>query len=334
MPPSSIRLAVAVLVVLVAIGHGATLAGADHYPVQHLEIVPADHTPGETNTTYSVFAWRFRTPEGPTDAEVWGNVTLVGPAGGTNNCVISEDARAAGVDRDNDDPGTHTDESLLGRFKYIRQFENEAGQPGITVQMYDKDDFGGQHIHLNHSDEAVAKVANCLNNPDAPGWYRWFGYTNGTSWEGEYLEGATYSHWYYLCECASYDDAVATIGPAPSTGEEDERTDYFPHDGEPGRPQGPFNNTVDRSNWNGSAGTATPTETVTPTATVTATPTATETPEETPTTTPTRTTTDATDTAPTRTVTPTTATAADGPGFGTGVAFVALLGAALLARRY
>lgn len=261
-------MALAVVLAVVAV---APVATAEHEPVAHLEIVPANHQPGQQNTTYSAFAWRFHNAQGPVDMEQWLNITLVGPADGGSSCVIARDTRAAGVDRGNDDPGTETDESIVGKFKYVGQFRNEAGQHGITVQLYGEDDFGGQTIHLNHSDEAVAKVANCITNPSTPGWYRWFGHTNGTGYDGEYKEGSTYSHWFYICDCESHDAAVERIGPPPETGDGSGRTNYQPADQEPGRPRGPFDVAAPRPE-NGSSGDGS-----TPTVTATGTPTATAT---------------------------------------------------------
>lgn len=203
--------------------------------------------------------------------EHWLNITLVGPADGGSSCVIARDTRAAGVDRGNDDPGTKTDESIVGKFKYVGQFQNEAGQHGITVQLYGEDDFGGQTIHLDHSDEAVAKVANCITNPSTPGWYRWFGHTNGTGYDGKYKEGNTYSHWFYICDCESHDAAVEKLGPPPETGDGSGRTNYQSADQEPGRPRGPFDVGAP-SPKNGSSGDeSTPTGTATGTLTATAT---------------------------------------------------------------
>jgi len=281
----TLAVSVLVLALVVAVvpyggvtGEGALSgrAQADHNPMAQFEIIPGDPTPGANGTTYSAFAWGLRNYDGPVDAEYVHHITLVGPASGEENCVIARDARAAGFDRGNDDPGTETDESMLGRFKFIGRFETDSGQPGITVQFFDEDDVGGDGAHLNHTDEAVAKVANCIKNPEEPGWYRWWAYANGTGWDGRFKEGATLSHWFHICDCSDREDAVETIGPPPDG--PDSETDYFRPDYDPGRPSGPFDLMVTREPGNTTTTdtpTLTPTEESTATATGTATPTAT-----------------------------------------------------------
>lgn len=226
-------------------------------------------TPGADNSTVTAFASAADHANVSGGFEIWKNFTTVIPADiGTETCG-PHNVRSAGIDRDDDNPGTQTDDSMVGRFKFFTRYDNAEGQTILTIVFFDEDDFGGQEIHLNHTDQIVAKIADCFGNPDEPGWYRNYGHTNGTNWNGSYEETDAYSHWYYFCRCDSYDDAVQTIGPPPET-------ELAHSDQEVGRMEGPYYLSASRVNETASnASTPTPTRTPTPTPTPTPSPTAT-----------------------------------------------------------
>ena len=340
----------AVTVALLVLVAGLPLAGsvtASHGSPVNATAVWGEHDPGAKNVTLTAFANGAAESADSGGLKVWKNFTTVAPAGIGYSCVPARDTRAAGIDRENDDPGTETDVSMLGKFKYYTTANNSEGQTELTIVFYDEDDFGGDTIHINDTDQLVAKFASCWHLPGEPGWYRNYGHVNGTGWDDEYEETDSFSHWYYVCKCDSYDDAVNTLGEPPSG-------NLASSDQKVGRMAGPHYLTELR----GSA-TSTRAETVAPDGTTPGTPT------------PVKATTTATPrggqgaTSPTATVGDTTArstthidettatvtttalntrqragtlnspteTNADGPGFGVVAALFALLAAVVVARR-
>lgn len=315
-----------VLAAVAAVGWPG-LAAAQHGSPVNATAIWDPTTPGVDNATVTAFASAADDANLTGGYEVWKNFTTIIPAPIDTSVCGPHNVRAAGIDRDDDDPGTETDEELLGRFKYYTQYNNTEDQTVLTIVFFDEDDFGGESIHLNHTDQIVARIADCFGTPSQRGWYRNYGHTNGTNWDGEYDESDAFSHWYYFCHCDSYDEAVETIGPPPET-------DLAQSDGEIGRMGGPYYLSEPRPESNGGSGsptpTATPTKTPTPTSTATATATATPTPTRT--TEPTETTADSLETGTATTADTSTgaATAGDGPGVGVlgallAIAFVIVL---------
>ena len=121
-----------------------------------------------------------------------------------------DDARAFGIDRDNDEPGTATDEPLLRHLK-----DYSADGRIIAVEIYDEADLGGDPTFLNDTDETVAQLANCVVTPSEPGWYQFKGYVNGTNYAGEFQEVLLYSEYFYICDCDSEAEAEERLGPKP-----------------------------------------------------------------------------------------------------------------------
>lgn len=176
-----------------------------------------------------------------------------------------------------------------------------------------------QEFNLSNWDRVIVDRSNCYENPTTPGWYREAIYSEAYfSDSGDSPQTATalesnnrtigYSHWVYICNCTSYDNAVDLIGAPPGWNFGDVTTPA------PATP------------------TPSPTPTVTPSATSTATPMPTATPTATPTL---EATLSPTPTGPPGTETPTRPTTPSGgqPGFGTFAAAIGLLGAAVLALR-
>lgn len=291
-------------------------------------VVPDDHSPG-ANTAYLMLS-KGAEPYGDSKGlRKIDNYKITTQETQFKDCTPS-DAKAFGIDRGNDDPGTRTDTALLSHMESY----SVSGRT-ITVDIYEKDDLGGSPTHLNRTDETVAKLANCVVAPEQKGWYQFIGYVNGTSYEGEFLEVTLYSKYFYICDCENREQAKQTLGPPPHSG----------------------------SGSGGDTPTSTPAGTPTPTATATATPESTATPGQssntaTPAPNPDRdggSGTTATATAGstggdgsspgTATATsnrrggsvdagtPTTPTLAEGPGFGALAALLGLLLVGLLARR-
>lgn len=201
---------------------GGTSA-AKHGATTNFTITLNDHTPGATNTTMSAYAAGLQA-----DFPVWGNLTILFPSGMTTSTCSLTDARAAGVDTNNDDPGTHTDKTFIGKFKEQKQGTDHTPKYG-SYNFYSEDSFAGDSISLRSDDQIVARIAGCWGNPSEAGWYRWNGYVNGTNPQNAFAETNAYSHWYYICDCGSYDEAVNTLGAPPT-----DAAGALSNDGQPG----------------------------------------------------------------------------------------------------
>lgn len=151
------------------------------------------------------------------DFEVLDFVTFVSPAAMANNCTTT-DARAAGIDRNNDDPGTYTDETLIGKYSEQVNSTNSRGQTLTSFNFYEKGAFEGQHVALYKNDQGILALNGCFTNPDVPGWYRGYAYFNGTGTDGNRKQIAGFSEWTYVCDCESYDAAVSQLGEPPAEG--------------------------------------------------------------------------------------------------------------------
>jgi hypothetical protein len=215
--------------------------------------------------------------------------------GDLSGCTES-DLRPFGIDREADDDGTSVDEDLSRR---VKSYEGDEDRIEVAFETD-----GDSAVDLSGDDELVVAFADCVDNPDEAGWYDLVAR----------VEDAKSATTYRLidrvgvCNCSDEEDARLYLGP----------------------PVGP-------------------TPTTRPHPTVTPTPSPTPTPTMAPTQTPSRTATAApTDYSPTATRTdPATRTAsstprttdtltptAEQPGFGSGMAVLAiLLGAVLVAVR-
>lgn len=314
----------------------ATLVGvpigsvaADHGTTANFTVIPAadyDHRPGIDDASYLSFT--VGDPSGGREGfEYLAYSVLEWDAGTLGQCGPSN-IQKAGIDRDDDAPGTQTDESVI---------DNIEGQPVSNQDrvVVDFDDpggnFGEEPVHLNVTDQFITHMSDCRGNPDQPGWYQITGTVNGTAWSGGHAEYTTTSHYFYICNCKSYDEAEQKLGPPPSRqGEATTTASETPTETTSTTPtrtppdQGtPFPSTtstaaVSRTATSRSAG---------PTATRNG-----------------QTTDQSGSTAggsaqPTQAVTPTPAawaanTPASGPGFGAGAALVASLGALLVLGRH
>jgi len=201
-----------------------------------------------------------------------------------SSCSTSNTA-AFGIDRDNDDRGTKVDTDLL---RYLEQ--SSFNDHSIEVDFYEsnelaapnENDEGGReagrkdgdgNAELYPDDEIVAHQGYksgggpCYGMPEEPGWYQIDGFVNGTSFSGSEARIETISHYFYICECSSEQEAREQLGPPPS--EADSSTDSTSEQTATPEP------TATEASGGGGEATAT-----TDTATATATPTATEQPDQ------------------------------------------------------
>ena len=214
--------AVSVVPAAIAAGTSAAAAASPHEdgaPINYT-VALSTHKPGASEVTISQFAAGQPQAESVVTLKYWGFLTSVSPAELKSTCQTA-DARAAGVDRDNDNAGTYTDESFIGKYSKEIQYKNSQGQNITTYDFYEPNSFEGQSIYFNSDDQIVAQLANCYTNPQSPGWYRFWGHINGTrdgktyQQTSKYRETNSYSHWWYICDCESYDAAVNKIGQPP-----------------------------------------------------------------------------------------------------------------------
>lgn len=309
-------LLVGLLVVAAALAGAVALdagtARAVHDSPGNWTLVPGDRQPGADGVSYKQFAvgqaaWD-QTHEGR-GLEKVDYMVVTWAEGSFADCTLFN-AEAFGFDRGNNDSGTTTDD-FAGQ--YVEDFS--FGENKMWMDFYEEGDPGPATAFRRH-DQFVAHQTDCYQNPDTRGWYRVFGWMNGTDFAGEHGRAELFSHYFYICDCASREEARATLGPPPSAST-------------PTPTATPAGTTA--------PGTAAETPTVTPTPT--ATPAGTTYPDrDTPTSTPVDTT--APGPAATPTGTPAMTTAGDGggettptstgqPGFGLVVAIVGLLLGAL-----
>lgn len=245
-----------------------------------------DHDPGNQNASANFLIVNTK------QFDTLLSIEATYPDGVPSKCY-NGDTRVFGIDRDNDAAGTGTDESAI---PYAS--DTERTKRTVLMEFYDRDSAMAS-TNLDDGDEFVVSVETCIWNPEKPGWYQMQATITGRTPDGDEKSVSFDSHYFYICDCDSEQEAYSKLGAPPS-----ERT-------------------------------STPTPTPTETATATPTPTATATPTPTATATATATSeTTATDVATaTRTATPeptdeessarTTPTAGSGSGFGPLAALVA-----------
>jgi len=296
-------------------------------------------TPGATDRSY----WTESTTYGiPEDETVYLTETVTyRPI--PSSCA-PEDTEEFGVDRNAtyegerrvDDSATDSVESFSKDDDARGTYERNYGQYGrlsttdwayverLRVEWYDPDEFGAP-LEVRHGDRFVSAQRGCLDNPDAAGWYRFASVTTGEFDNGTEVsqDRPTFSHWFYVCDCASREAAVETLGPPPSEADDgggDEQATATP------TPDGPSMPTATATDAGGAVDaerpSAIPSRTADePTARSTATP------ATTPTAAPAGTPTAGWDDRVIR-----TPTAADGTGFGPLAALVGVLTAVALRR--
>lgn len=175
----------------------------------------ADHYPGEQGGKASI--QHLSTGEkvfennGAKGLKTLEFIVISSPSIDFSSCT-TENTRAFGVDRGNDDGGTTTDESLLKHRENSKFMENK-----IVVDFFDDESIAGESTHLNKSDQIVAVQADCYIMPQEPGWYQVNARINGTAYNGEHIDepGIT-SHYFYICDCSDEQEAREKLGPPPS----------------------------------------------------------------------------------------------------------------------
>jgi PGF-CTERM protein len=307
----------ALLVASVAVGAVALFGGtatASHGPdAANFTVEPMDRSPGATDVKYG----QIVVAEGGTDLEILEKTTAVYEAGSWANCG-SDDGEILGIDRGNTHEGYEIDESLKNNVKRF-----SAGEDVFELEFNGENDFGAS-THLNDGD-AFVSVAQCIDNPDEPGWYQIIGSTTGVTPDGERVTFSSESHYFWIGDFENEAEAREELGPPPSEPQETPTPTSTPdsgNDGESGSGSNSESDADSNDGGGGSEGETTPTATAAETATPATGP-ETETVESTPTPT-------AADWEEQVVQTP---TPGDGPGFGPLVALLSILTAALFVRR-
>lgn len=223
-PARTVLVATVALLTLASVGFAsANVAGPgdppeptteNHPPSEgaNFTVQPDDHSPG-TQTAYNMLS-RGEGPWGDSDGlRTIDFYKITTQATQFQDCT-PDNARAFGIDRENDDPGTETDDPLLQHMK-----DYNVTDRVIIVDLYNESDAFGESTHLNRSDETVARLAGCVMTPQEPGWYQFTGYVNGTNYQGEFQEVQLYSKYFYVCDCENRQQAEQELGPPPYSGD-------------------------------------------------------------------------------------------------------------------
>jgi hypothetical protein len=177
----------------------------------------------------------------------------------------TENTAAFGLDYGNNNSGTETDEGLLSHRK-----ESSFNEHSIYVNFYGPDSLAGSPVRFNAIDQVVAVQQDCYDMPDEPGWYQINARINGTGYNGNYIDtkdaGTIRSHYFYICECSSEQEAREKLGPPPS---DDTSSGGSSGDSSTATPSPTPTPESDDSGSSGDSSTATPTDTATATATPT-----------------------------------------------------------------
>lgn len=245
-PPSTVRLLLSIIVLLALAISGATLAVGSHYDEsQYRPFGKADtrvdtyggptaeqRSPGAEGVSYWTESILHAIPE---DQSVYMKRSVTyRPM--VSNCGAG-DIDVLGVDRNNTYEGERrVDEDVTDSIKSFSEdedarerYERKYGPAGdlttsdwqylerFEVEWYDRDDIGTP-VQLFHGDRFVSAQRECFSNPEVAGWYRSASIVtveleNGTTVSPE---EPTFSHWFWICDCASRDEAVETLGPPPS----------------------------------------------------------------------------------------------------------------------
>ncbi|MFQ3318112.1 MAG: PGF-CTERM protein [Natronomonas sp.] len=271
-----------------------------------------DRTPGATNVKYG----QVVVAQAGVDLKTLEESVAIYKEGSWSSCE-SSDSEVFGIDRGNTHDGYEVDEDLEDNTKSF-----SAGEDRFEVQFYDDDDFGTS-VGFNNSD-AFISVAKCVDNPDEPGWYQISGSTTGVTESGERVTFGSDSHYFWICDCEDEQEAREKLGPPPSEPEQTATPTATPEQSDT---EDESTTTTETTQTESTAQADEDEAQTAPEQTATAEPTDTETATATPE--PTSTPTDASwERHVVQTPTP-----GDGDGFGGGVALLAIIGTALIARR-
>jgi len=82
--------------------------------------------------------------------------------------------------------------------------------------LFTSEDFGKGGIAIRGANEIVAAQSSPYRMPEEPGWYQIDGFLNGTGFDGIHFSVELSSHYFYIRECSSEDEAREELGPPPS----------------------------------------------------------------------------------------------------------------------
>jgi hypothetical protein len=182
---------------VVSAGHGPEEA---NFTVEPL----GDRSPGATNVQYG----QTVVATAGVDLETLTKTLAIYEAGGWTGCGPT-DASVFGIDRGDTYDGYETDEELTDN---VRSFS--SGDDRLETEYNGENDLGAS-TYLDDGDELVS-VADCIDNPDDPGWYRITGRTTGVTADGETVTYGGQSHYFWICDCADAAEAREKLGPPPS----------------------------------------------------------------------------------------------------------------------
>lgn len=133
--------------------------------------------------------------------ESYSNVTRFSyrlPQAAYRNYNQDDHLRTFGIDSGGNDPGTEIDDRPPAKYK-------EFDESYLIYHL-------NGTIDVDAGDEVVARVSNCIANPEEAGWY-----------QGELLLHDrndtvldSRSHYYWICECENESEARERLGPPPS----------------------------------------------------------------------------------------------------------------------
>lgn len=199
----------------------APTASSPHGATANYTFSPDNRAPGNQNGAANHFASGLEE-----DLSALHYVVVRSEAFDFSDCSAQK-TEAFGIDRGNDDPGTQTDESLLTAYKNI-DFRSNS----IVVEFYKEDALAGQPKAINTEDQIVARGVDCYDNPDEAGWYQVQGMVNGSTKASDSPETdytiSTKTHYIYVCDCDSRQEAVDKLGPPPSEQSSDGSGDGTP----------------------------------------------------------------------------------------------------------
>jgi len=215
-----LHVVIALVVLLAGAAQFAGVAAAGHGSPANFTVYPqdtADRSPGITDATYvmsSAGADAFDSDRGLKYVDFY---WLESDQARFTDCD-PDSARVFGIDRGNNNSGTQTDVDLLEHMKNY-----DVGDSRITLELYDESDFGGDPVNLNAPDATIAVLGDCIENTGDPGWYRFTGYVNGTTYDDGYEEVYLDSHYFWIGDFENEEEAREELGPPPS--EETDDTD-------------------------------------------------------------------------------------------------------------
>lgn len=200
------------IVVISLLGSSVGISTANHGVADNFTVSPAtveDRQPGIDNASYKT--WSSPSNDAGFRGFKYLNYTvLIWEAGTLGNCGTAE-TKVFAVDRGSDDPGTEFDDRATDNIENFHQSENK-----VVVDFIDPGDPVAEPLHFNVTDEFVTYVKDCRGNPDSRGWYQLTAKANGTTWGGAHIERTTKSHYFWICDCETEQEAREKLGPPPS----------------------------------------------------------------------------------------------------------------------